>query len=61
MDRELLEKMQKQPVRMMSDASGETYEQKFKDAGSVLPKERRSRRSMLEVFKVIRGIDKARK
>ena len=61
MDCELLEKVQKRAVRMMSDVRGETYEQKLKDAGLVLLKERRSRGDMLEVFKVIKGIDKVRK
>ena len=42
-DCELLENVQKRCVKMMSDVQGETYEEKLKDAGLQLLKERREK------------------
>ena len=46
---------------MMSDVRGETYEEKLKDAGLVVLRERRIRGDMIEVFKVVNGIDRVEK
>ena len=57
-DCEVLEKVQKRAIRMMCDVRGATYEEKLKDAGLMLLKERRLRGDMIEVFKVVKGINK---
>ena len=57
-DCELLENVQKRCVKMMSDVQGETYEEKLKDAGLQLLKERRERGDAIETYKVLRGIEK---
>ena len=46
---------------MMCDVKGETYEEKLKDAGLMLLKERRIRGDMIEVFKVVKGISKVKR
>ena len=60
-DCELLEKVQRRAIRMMSDVKGETYERKLKDAGLMLLKERRIRGDMIETFKTIKGMNKVEK
>ena len=54
----MLEQVQKRCVKMMSDVQGETYEEKLKDAGLQLLKDRRERGDMIETYKVMRGIEK---
>ena len=54
----MLEKVQKRSIQMMCDIRGATYEEKLKDAGLMLLKERRLRGDMIEVFKVVKGINK---
>ena len=60
-DCEVLEKVQRRVVRMMSDCRGRTYEERLKDCGLVLLKERRLRGDMIEVFKVVKGINKVKR
>ena len=57
---ELLEKVQRRAIRMMSDVKGKTYEQKLKDAGLMLLKERRIRGDMIETFKTIKRMNKVK-
>ena len=40
---------------MMCDVRGATYEEKLKDAGLMLLKERQLRRDIIEVFKVVKA------
>ena len=54
-DAEELEKVQKRAVRAMSDARGETYEEKLRDVGLTTLRERRKRGDLIEAFKVIKG------
>ena len=60
-DCEVLEKVQRRCVRMMSDVRGETYEEKLKDAGLMLLKERRMRGDMIETFKVLKRFTRVEK
>ena len=57
-DCEMLEKVQRRAVRMISNIRGETYEEKLKDVGLMLLKERRIRGDMIETFKVIKGVNR---
>ena len=57
-DCEMLEQVQKRCVKMMCDVKGETYEEKLKDAGLQLLRDRRERGDMIETYKVMRGIEK---
>ena len=59
-DCQILEKVQRRAVRAMCDVRGYTYEEKLRDAGLVLLEERRIRGDLIEVFKVMRGINKVR-
>ena len=54
---EMLEKVQKRFVRMLSDVKGETYEEKLEDAGLTTLKERRRRGDMIETFKTMNGFN----
>ena len=53
---ELLEGVQRRAIRMMSNVKGRNYEEKLKDAGFMLLKERRLRGDMIETYKVMKGI-----
>ena len=53
-----LEAVQRRAVRMMSDVKSYTYEEKLRDAGLELLKERGD---MLEAFKAVNGYEKVRK
>ena len=56
-DEDVLEKVQKRLVRMLSDVRAETYEEKLKLAGLTTLRERRLRGDMIETFKTMRGIN----
>ena len=60
-DANILEKVQKRLVRMLSDVRGETYEDKLRDAGLTTLKERRKRGDAIETFKVLKGISNVKK
>ena len=57
-DCEVLERVQRRAVKMMCNVKGDTYEEKLKDAELKLLRERRLRGDMIEVLKVVRGINK---
>ena len=57
-DAKELEKVQERLIRMVSDVSGSSYEEKLKDAGLTTLKERRVRGDAIEVFKAIRQISR---
>ena len=54
-DIEVLEKVQKRLIQMLSDVKGESYEEKLKDAGLMTLKERRVRGDLIETFKTLKG------
>ena len=53
----LLEKVQRRLVRSLSDARGNTYEEKLRDAGLTTRKERRERGDAIETFKTLKGLN----
>ena len=57
-DEEVLEKVQRRFVKMLSDAKGDTYEERLRSAGLTTLSERRLRGDMIETFKTMRGINR---
>ena len=57
-DEEVMEKVQQRFVRQLSDAKGETYEERLQSAGLTTLSERRTRCDMIETFKTMRGINR---
>ena len=57
-DCEVLEKVQRRLMRMLSDVKGETYEDKLEDAGLSTLKERRKRGDLIEAYKTMKGFNK---
>ena len=60
-DEATLEVVQKRMIRHLSDAGGETYEERLKRAGLITLKERRIRGDLIEAFKTLRGFNNVRK
>ena len=60
-DISIMEKVQKRLVRALSDARGDTYEEKLRDAGLTTLKERRIRGDAIETFKTLKGINNVEK
>ena len=56
-DIECLEKVQRRLIRMLSNVRSSTYEEKLKDAGLTLLKDRRERGDMIEAYKTINGFN----
>ena len=56
-DIESLEKVQRRLIRMLSNVRGSTYEEKLKDAGLTLLRDRRERGDLIEAFKTINGFN----
>ena len=56
-DEDVLEKIQKRLVRMLSDVRAETYEERLRLAGLTTLRERRLRGDMIETFKTMRGFN----
>ena len=56
-DEETLEVVQKRLIRALSDARGETYEERLKSAGLSTLKERRIRGDLIEAFKTLKGFN----
>ena len=57
-DEEVLEKVQRRFVKMLSDVKGDTYEERLRSAGLITLKERRIRGDMIETFKTMRGVNR---
>ena len=57
-DEEVMEKVQQRFVRQLSDAKGETYEERLQSAGLTTLSERRTRGDIIETFKTMRGINR---
>ena len=56
-DKEVLEKVQKRAIGLVSGLVGETYEQKLAECGLTTLEERRTRGDMIQAWKIIQGID----
>ena len=57
-DREVMEKVQRRLVRMISDKKGDTYEERLESVGLTSLVERRERGDMVEVFKSLNGFNR---
>ena len=57
-DEEVLEKVQRRFVKMLSDAKGDTYEERLRSAGLITLKQQRLRGDMIETFKTMRGVNR---
>ena len=57
-DREVLEKVQRRAVRMVSGLRGTTYEEKLAEIGILTLEERRLQYDLVQTFKIIRGFNK---
>ena len=60
-DIEMLEKVQKRLVRMISDTNGESHEERLKSVGLTSLKDRRKRGDAIETFKTLRGFNRVEK
>ena len=60
-DIKILEKVQERFVRMLSDVNGATYEEKLKDIGLTILRERRRRGDMIETYKTMNGFNRVDK
>jgi hypothetical protein len=56
-DKEVLEKIQKRAVNMVSGLKASTYEEKLKELGLTTLEERRHQTDMVQVFKIVTGND----
>ena len=56
-DKEMLEKVQRRAVSMVSNLKGKTYEGKLAELGMVTLETRRKRGDMIQTFKIMSGID----
>ena len=56
-DKEVLERVQKRLIRMMSDKRGNTYEERLANVGLTTLVERRERGDAIETFKTINGFN----
>ena len=54
-DQEVLEKVQRRLVKMISDKKGDTYEECLKSIGLTSLVEKRERGDIIETFKTMRG------
>ena len=54
-DKELLEKVQRRAIRMVSGLKGKTYEDRLKELGLTTLEARRERGDMIEVYKILTG------
>ena len=58
-DKEMLEKVQKRLVRLISDKRGNSYEERLESVGLTTLTERRQRGDMIEAFKTLNGFNRA--
>ena len=56
-DKEILEKVQRRAVNMVSNLRGRTYEEKLSELGMVTLETRRRRGDMIQTFKILSEID----
>ena len=60
-DKEVLEKVQKRAVGLVSGLVGKTYEEKLAECGLTTLEERRIRGDMIQTWKIIQGVDAVNK
>ena len=60
-DKEVLEKVQKRAVGLVSGLAGKTYEEKLAECGLTTLEERRIRGDMIQTWKIIQGVDAVNK
>ena len=60
-DREVMEKVQKRMVKMISDKRGVSYEQQLESVGLMSLVERRERGDMIETFRTMKGFNRVDK
>ena len=60
-DKDLLEKVQMRAVRMVSGLEGKTYEERLSECGLTTLEDRRMRGDMIEVFKILHGLEDVEK
>ena len=60
-DKEILEKVQRRMVRMISDKKGRTYEEQVENVGLTPLTERRQRGDMMETFRTLKGFNRVEK
>ena len=60
-DKKVLERVQERMIRMLSDAHGNTYEEKLEDAGLTNLTERRERGDAIETYKTLNGFNRVKK
>jgi hypothetical protein len=60
-DMEVLEKVQRRAVSMVSGLSGTSYEEKLEELGMLTLKERRHQADMVQVYKILHGHDNVNK
>jgi hypothetical protein len=56
-DKEVLEKVQKRAVKMISGLEGKTYEERLKEVGLLTLEERRHQADMVQAYKIVTGKD----
>ena len=56
-DKEVLEKVQKRAVKMISGLEGKTYEERLKEVGLLTLEERRHQADMVQTYKIVTGKD----
>jgi hypothetical protein len=56
-DKEVLEKVQKRAVRMISGLEGKTYKERLKEVGLLSLEERRHQADMVQTYKIVTGKD----
>ena len=56
-DKEVLEKVQKRAVGMVTNFKGQTYEEKLAEAGMVTLEERRRRGDLIQAYRVLNKVD----
>jgi hypothetical protein len=57
-DKEVLEKIQRRAISMVSGLKGKDYNQKLLELGLTTLEERRHQADMIQTFKIVRGFDK---
>ncbi len=55
--KEVLEKVQKRAVKMISGLEGKTYEERLKEVGLLTLEERRHQADMVQAYKIVTGKD----
>ena len=61
MDKNAMEKVQQRLIRLISDAKGNSYEEKLKDVGLQSLTQRRERGDAIEAFKTLNGFNRVDK